>query len=179
MCVLDCEELLTTDGTFARTHWPSSAFVIFAYTSNRSSQMRFSRTVSAFAAVVDAHRSCDPVDRGDDVLTAEARSSKYTSKERHCIYTCATADVIPGLKDDLVAITARALMANSPHVVCGRVAQLTFCCLSTRASSSRPPPPPTSTTCVFFLCCFLFTTSACVSTRECVYVHQLSCLWWA
>jgi len=105
--------------------------------------------------------------------------SKYLSKERNCTHTCATGDVIPGLTDGLVAITARALMANSPHVVCGRVAQLTCGCLAPPvrrrlAPHHLQPPQRVCSSCADFL-----TASACVSTRACVYVHHSSCLWWA
>jgi len=86
--------------------------------------MRISRTVSAFAAVVHAYRSSDPVNSGYDVLSggADARSSKYIWKVRNCLHTCAKGGVIPGLTDGLVGVTARALMANFPHMVFGRVA---------------------------------------------------------
>jgi len=80
--------------------------------------MGVSRTVRIFVTVVDARRSSDPHDSGDDVLTggADARSRKYLSKEGNWTHTCAKGDVILGLTDGVVAITARALMENSPHV---------------------------------------------------------------
>ena len=53
-----------------------------------------------------------------DLLSAFLRSDQSLAT-RH------KGDVIPGLTDGLVAIKASALLENSPHVVCGRGAQLT------------------------------------------------------
>ena len=50
----------------------STAFVFFPSNSNRSGPMRISRTASASAAVFDVHRSSDPGERGDEVLTRGA-----------------------------------------------------------------------------------------------------------
>ena len=43
----------------------SSSFVFSASKSNRSYPIRISQTASSFAAVADAHRSSNRVDRGD------------------------------------------------------------------------------------------------------------------
>jgi len=53
---------------------PSSAFVFSPSKSNRSGPMRISRTASAFAAVLDVHRSSDPGERGDEVTSDTVRS---------------------------------------------------------------------------------------------------------
>jgi len=140
--------------------------------------MRIIQTANAFAAVVDVHRSSDPVDRGDEFLIrgADARFSKDLVKERHCTHTCADGDAIPGLTDGHIGMTESLGSGFSPRGpwACGPVDWSLS--RSNRAASSRPQPPPTSATSLFILCCFYIDFGVCEFVCVCVRA-SFGCLW--
>jgi len=118
--------LTNVDPTLPFPTLGSSAFVFSPSKSNRSGPMRISRAASAFAAVVDVHRSSNPVERGDEVLTrgADARLLRYLLEKRNCTHLRADDDVIAGLTGRHVAMAAtcwRILHVRSVGVWPGRL----------------------------------------------------------